>query len=148
MERTLIIIKPDALQRNLVGEITSRFEKKGLKIIGMKMMQLDDLKLEEHYAHLKDKPFFGDIKKFMKSYPVLLMVLEGLQVVQAVRLIVGSTNGVEADAGTIRGDLAMGNKNLVHASDSSENAQAEIYRFFNEDELFDYMKLDSGMIFD
>jgi len=148
MERTLIIIKPDALQRNLVGEITSRFEKKGLKIIGMKMMQLDDLKLEEHYAHLKDKPFFGDIKKFMKSYPVLLMVLEGLQVVQAVRLIIGSTNGVEADAGTIRGDLAMGNKNLVHASDSPENAQAEIYRFFNEDELFDYMKLDSDMIFD
>jgi len=74
--------------------------------------------------------------------------LEGLQVVQAVRLIIGSTNGVEADAGTIRGDLAMGNKNLVHASDSSENAQAEIYRFFNEDELFDYMKLDSDMIFD
>jgi len=148
MERTLIIIKPDGLQRNLVGEIIGRFERKGLKIIGMKMVQLDDLKLEEHYSHLKDKPFFGDIKKFMKSYPVLLMALEGVQVVQAVRLIVGSTNAVEADAGTIRGDLAMSNKNLVHASDSLENAEAEVKRFFNEDELFDYAKLDSDMIFD
>lgn len=146
MERTLIIIKPDALQRNLVGEIIGRFEKKGLKIVGLKMMELDDLKLEEHYAHLKDKPFFADIKKFMKSSPVLLMVLAGPQVVQAVRLIVGSTNGVEADAGTIRGDLAMTNKNLVHASDSVENAEAEVYRFFNEDELFDYKKIDWEMV--
>jgi len=148
MERTLIIMKPDALQRNLVGEIVGRFEKKGLKIIGMKMMQLDDLKLEEHYAHHKDKPFFEDIKKYMKSFPVLLMVLEGVQVVEAVRIIVGSTKGIEADAGTIRGDLAMSNKNLVHASDSPENAEVEIYRFFNEDELFNYKKLDADMIFD
>lgn len=146
MERTLIIIKPDALQRNLVGEIIGRFEKKGLKIVGMKMMELDDLKLDEHYAHLKDKPFFGDIKKFMKSSPVLLMVLAGPQVVQAVRLIVGSTNAVEADAGTIRGDLAMTNKNLIHASDSVANAETEVYRFFNEDELFDYKKIDWEMV--
>lgn len=148
MERTLIIFKPDALQRNLVGQIISRFEKKGLKIVGMKMMELDDLKLEEHYAHHKDKPFFEDIKKFMKSSPVLLMVLAGPQVVEAVRLLVGSTKGIEADSGTIRGDLAMTNKNLVHASDSVETAEAEIYRFFNEDELFDYRKNDWDWIFD
>ena len=81
MEKTLIIIKPDALQRNLVGEILTRFEKKGLKVVGMKMMELDDLKLEEHYAHIKDKPFFGDIKKYMKSSPVIILVLEGTQVI-------------------------------------------------------------------
>lgn len=144
----MIIIKPDALQRNLAGEIVSRFERKGLKIVGMKMMQLDDLKLDEHYAHHQDKPFFTDLKRFMKSSPVLLLVLEGPSVVDAVRLIVGSTKGIEADAGTIRGDLAMTNKNLVHASDSMENAEAEIYRFFNEDELFDYRKIDWDMVFE
>lgn len=148
MERTLIIIKPDALQRNLVGEIISRFEKKGLKIVGLKMMELDDLKLDEHYAHHLDKPFFGNLKKFMKSSPVLLMVLAGPEAVQAVRIICGSTKGVEADAGTIRGDLAMTNWNLVHASDSLATAETEIYRFFNEDELFDYKKLDSTMVYE
>lgn len=148
MERTLIIIKPDALQRNLAGEIIGRFERKGLKIVGLKMMELDDLKLDEHYAHHLDKPFFGNLKKFMKSAPVLLMVLEGPAVIQACRIICGSTKGVEADAGTIRGDLAMTNWNLVHASDSLEMAEKEIYRFFNEDELFKYKKLDSSMIYE
>ena len=148
MERTLVIIKPDALQRNLVGEIITRFEKKGLKIVGLKMMELNDLKLEEHYAQHKDRPFFEDIKKFMKSSPVLLLVLSGPQVVEAVRLITGSTKGVEADAGTIRGDLAMTNKNLVHASDTVANAETEVYRFFNEDELFDYNKIDWDMVFE
>lgn len=147
MERTLIICKPDALQRNLIGEITKRFERKGLKIVGMKMAQLDDLRLEEHYDFLKDKPFFGDIKEYMKSAPVVLMALEGAEVVQAVRLIVGSTKGVEADAGTIRGDMAMTNRNLVHASDSMENAKKEIERFFSEEELFDYGKIDVDMVF-
>ncbi len=148
MERTLIIIKPDALQRNLVGEIISRFEKKGLKIVGLKMMELDNLKLDEHYAHHKDQPFFGNLKKFMTSSPVLLMVLEGPEVIQACRIICGSTKGVEADAGTIRGDLSMTNWNLVHASDSLDTAEMEIYRFFNEDELFNYKKLDSAMIYE
>lgn len=148
MERTLVIIKPDALQRNLAGEIISRFEKKGLKIVGLKMMELDDLKLDEHYAHHQDKPFFKDLKKFMKSAPVLLMVLEGPEVIQAVRIICGSTKGVEADAGTIRGDLAMTNRNLVHASDSLATAEKEIYLFFNEDELFDYKKIDWAMVFE
>jgi len=148
MERTLIILKPDAIQRSLIGEIISRFERKGLKIAGMKMMQLDDLKLDEHYAHHKDKPFFGNLKNFMKSAPVLLMVLEGADVVKAVRIIVGSTSPIEADSGTIRGDLAMTNWNLVHASDSFESSEKEIYRFFNEDELFDYHKGNWEMVYE
>ena len=148
MEKTLIISKPDALQRNLVGEIVTRFEKKGLKVVGMKMVELDDLKLKEHYAHHKDKPFFGNLKKFMKSAPVILLALEGSQVIEACRIICGSTKGVEADAGTIRGDLAMTNWNLVHASDSLETAEAEIKRFFAEDELFNYGKLDASMIYE
>jgi len=147
MERTLIIIKPDALHRNLVGEIIRRFERKGLKISGMKMVQLDDLKLDEHYAHHKDKPFFDDLKSYMKISPVILMVLEGPEVIDAVRLVVGSTRGVEADAGTIRGDLAMTNRNLVHASDSLDTAKEEIARFFGEDDLFNYEKIDSEMVF-
>lgn len=148
MERTLIIVKPDALQRNLAGEIIQRFERKGLKIIGMKMVQLDDLKLIEHYAHHKDKPFFEGLKNYMKISPVILMVLEGPQVIEAVRIVVGSTKGVEADAGTIRGDLAMTNRNLVHASDSLETANREIARFFAEDELFEYKKIDYELVFE
>ncbi|MDP2946257.1 MAG: nucleoside-diphosphate kinase [bacterium] len=148
MERTLIIIKPDALQRSLVGEIIGRFEKKGLKIVGLKMRDLDDLKLNDHYSHHQDKPFFGNLKKFMKSSPVLLMALEGPEVVQAVRIICGSTKGVEADAGTIRGDLAMTNWNLVHASDSLATAEQEIKRFFNADELFNYSKVGWDMVYE
>ena len=148
MERTLIILKPDAIQRNLIGEIISRFEKKGLKIVGLKMVELDDLKLDEHYAHHKDKPFFGNLKNFMKSSPVLLLVLEGYDVVKAVRIIVGSTKPMEADSGTIRGDLAMTNWNLVHASDSLETSETEIKRFFKDDELFDYYKGNWEMVYE
>lgn len=143
MERTLIIIKPDALQRNLMGEIIGRFERKGLKLVGMKMVQLEDVLLDEHYAHHKDKPFFDGLKNFMKSAPVVVMVWEGLEAIPAVRLIVGPTKGRAADAGSIRGDLGMsGQANLLHASDSPENAEAEIKRFFNDEELFEYTKGD------
>lgn len=147
IERTLIIMKPDALQRNLVGEIVRRFELKGLKIIGMKMMALSDLHLDEHYAHHKDKPFFGELKKFMMSAPVVVMALEGAACVDAVRIIVGKTRGNEADAGSIRGDMSMGTMNLVHASDSPENAAAEVKRFFKEEELFQYRKVDYEFIY-
>ena len=148
MERTLVILKPDALQRNLVGEILARFERKGLKIIGCKMMRLDDAILAEHYAHHKDKPFFGQIKEFMKHSPVVVSVLEGAGAVKGVRLISGATVGVDADAGTTRGDLAMSNQNLVHASDSAETAEEEIKRFFALEELFDYKKLDDCMVYE
>jgi nucleoside-diphosphate kinase len=147
-ERTLIIIKPDALQRNLLGEIIARFERKGLKIIGLKMIGMDDVLLEKHYSHHKNKPFFKSLKKYMESSPVIIMVLEGLEVVNAVRLITGITKGREADAGTIRGDFAMSSQcNIIHASDSSDSAEKEIYRFFNNDELFDYNKIDFGYIY-
>ncbi|PIS05387.1 MAG: nucleoside-diphosphate kinase [Candidatus Buchananbacteria bacterium CG10_big_fil_rev_8_21_14_0_10_42_9] len=148
MEQSLIIFKPDALQRNLVGEIIRRFEQKGLKIIGLKMLSLDDTVLDEHYAHHKDKPFFADLKNFMKSYPVIVMALQGPDIVDAIRLIVGSTNAKEADAGTIRGDFGMSNLNLVHASDSAKTGKAEIKRFFKSDELFEYDKITDVMIYE
>ena len=147
-EQSLIILKPDALQRNLLGEIIHRFERKGLKVIGLKMMRLEDVVLEEHYGHLKDKPFFGDIKKFMKSSPVVVMALTGINAISAIRVVVGPTKGFEAAAGTIRGDFSMsGQSNIVHASDSPESASAEIKRFFKNDELFDYSKIDTPFIY-
>lgn len=141
MERTLVIIKPDAVQRGLIGEVTSRFEKKGLKLLAMKMTYLDDLTLKEHYSHLADKPFFPGIAKFMKSSPAIFQVWAGLDVVNAVRILAGITKSSEADAGSIRGDLAMSIQcNVIHASDSIENAEIEVKRFFNEEDLFEYDK--------
>lgn len=141
MERTLIILKPDAVQRDLVGEIIGRLERKGLKLIGLKMMSLDKAVLAAHYAHIVDKPFYKDVESFMQSSPVVVLALEGYECVASVRLVVGATNPREATAGTIRGDLAMGNgRNLIHASDSKENGQSEVTRFFTNDELFDYQK--------
>jgi nucleoside-diphosphate kinase len=114
---------------------------KGLKIIGVKMMTLDEAILREHYAHIADKPFFPGVSSFMRSSPVVAVCLEGLDVVNAVRLLCGITKAREADAGTIRGDLAMSVAcNVVHASDTVENAAAEVKRFFNPDDLFDYDK--------
>lgn len=141
MERTLIIAKPDALQRGLVGEIISRLERKGLKLIGLKMASLDNMLLKAHYSEHIEKPFYADLEDFMKSSPVVLMAWEGYECVSSVRLIVGATNPRLADAGTIRGDLAMGNgRNLVHASDSKQSGKDEVDRFFGEDELHFYDK--------
>ena len=141
MQRTLILVKPDAIQRGLVGEVITRFERKGLKMVGCKMISLDEAILREHYAHISDKPFFPGVEKFMKSSPVVAMVWEGLEAVDAVRLIVGITKAREADAGTIRGDLAMSvSCNVIHASDSLETAEKEVKRFFKEDEMFEYFK--------
>jgi len=148
MERTLVLLKPDSLQRNLLGEIISRFERKGLKIVGLKMMKLRDEVLNEHYSHHKDKPFFQCLVKFMESSPVVAMVLEGVEAIEAVRLLCGPTLGRKADAGSIRGDYCMSQqKNIIHASDSSENAEKEIWRFFNTDEIFDYKKIDFSAIY-
>jgi len=139
MERTLILIKPDALQRGLVGEVTTRLEKKGLKLVGNKMMNLSEELLLEHYAHIADKPFFPGVKDFMMSTPVIIQCWEGAEVVETVRLICGITNARKADAGTIRGDLSMSlQSNVVHASDSLETALVEVPRFFKEDELFEW----------
>lgn len=143
MERTLILIKPDAIQRSLVGEIISRFERKGLKLIGMKMMSLDEAILREHYAHIADKSFYPGVEQFMMSSPVIAMCLEGLEVVQAVRILCGITKARAAEAGSIRGDLAMSlSCNVIHASDTVENAEQEVKRFFKADELFGYNKTE------
>jgi len=147
-EKTLIIIKPDAIQRNLTGEIINRFEKKGLKITGLKMMSVSDALLEEHYAHIKDKPFFPGIRDFMKACPVIVVALEGINAVSAVRLLVGPTKAWEADAGTIRGDFSLSTQsNIVHASDSIESGEIEVDRFFTKDELFSYQKIDTDFIY-
>ncbi len=147
-ERSLIIIKPDAIQRSLVGKIITRFEEKGLKLIGMKMMQLEDALIEAHYGHLKEKPFFPSIKKFMQSAPVIVFAVSGINAVNAVRLIVGPTKGYEADAGSIRGDYSLSTQsNVVHASDSKENAEQEIERFFAPYEILDYDKVDTKFVF-
>lgn len=147
-EKTLIILKPDALQRSLFGEIISRFEKKGLKIVGMKMIKLSDALLAEHYAHHKSKPFFAGLKRFMKSAPVMVAVLEGLEAVGVVRMMIGPTSGRRADAGSVRGDFSIsGQTNIIHASDSISTARKEISRFFKKNELFSYRKIDYEFIY-
>ncbi len=147
-EKSLIIVKPDAVQRNLIGEIVSRIERKGLKIVGMKMMSIEDALLEEHYVHIKDKPFFPGIRDFMKSCPVIVFAVEGINAVSALRLLVGPTKAWEANAGTIRGDFSLSTQsNLVHASDSVENGEVEVMRFFTKDELFAYEKIDTDFIY-
>ncbi len=141
MQQTLVLIKPDAIQRGLFGNIMRRFEDKGLKMVGCKMIALGDKTLEEHYAHVADKPFFVGMRKFMKSTPIIAMVWEGKEVVEVVRLLCGGTNARQADVGTIRGDLSMSIQyNVVHASDSLEAAKVEVERFFNPEEIFEYKK--------
>jgi len=147
-EKILIIIEPDAIMRGLVGEVFNRFERKGFKIIGTKMIKLNDILLDEHYAHHKDKPFFQGIKDFMTSAPVILIALSGVNASAAARLVAGQTVGHEADAGTIRGDFSMSiQSNIVHVSDSVENGEIEVARFFNDDELFQYKKIDESFIY-
>jgi nucleoside-diphosphate kinase len=149
MERTLIIAKPDALQRGLIGEIISRLERKGLKLIGIKMCSLDEAMLREHYAEHVDKSFYGGLEQFMKSSPVVLMAWEGYQCVESVRVLVGATNPREAAPGSIRSDLAIGTgRNLIHASDSQASGAAEIASFFDDDELFDYDKAEYVHIYE
>lgn len=147
-EKSLIIIKPDAVQRNLIGEIITRFERKGLKVVGLKMMSIEDTLLEEHYSHIKDKPFFPGTRNFMKSCPVVVMALEGINAISSIRILVGTTKAWEADAGTIRGDFSLSTQsNIVHASDSVENGIVEVGRFFKDEELFNYKKVDTDFIY-
>lgn len=143
MEKTLIIFKPSAIQRELTGEILSRFERKGLRIAGIKMIQLTEELLNEHYAHLTEKPFFRILKDAMQITPVIVLCLEGIEAVKVVRTMTGETNGRYANSGTIRGDFSVSSQeNIIHASDSVENAIIEINRFFNTDEIFDYEKIN------
>lgn len=139
MEKTLVILKPCTVQRGLIGEIITRFEKKGLRLAGMKMTWLTDEILSEHYAHLKDRPFFQRIKDAMNVCPAIVCCWEGVDAIQVVRLMAGATNGRNAQPGTIRGDYSMSvQENIVHASDSPETAAIEIQRFFQDSEIYDY----------
>ncbi len=139
MERTLVILKPCTIQRGLIGEVLSRFEKRGLKLVAMKMVQLDGEILRKHYAHLAQKPFYPIIEKSMMAAPVVLCCWEGIDAVSVVRAMAGSTNGRVAAPGTLRGDYCMSHQeNIVHASDTVENAQAELERFFAPQDYCDY----------
>jgi nucleoside-diphosphate kinase len=133
MERTLILLKPDCLENKVAGQVISRFEEKNYTIVSTRMIQLDDTLLREHYAHVAHLPFFPEIESFMSSRPVLAMILEGENIVQGVRDLLGPTDSTVAPKGTIRGDLGTDRmRNVVHASDSPENAQIEIDRFFSD----------------
>ena len=148
MQKTLVILKPCTLQRGLIGEITNRFERKGLRLVGMKMMQLTDDILSEHYAHLSGKPFFQRVKDSMMAAPVIACCYEGVDAVQTVRNMAGATNGRMALPGTIRGDYSMSiQENIVHTSDSLENAEAELKRFFKPEEIFDYKQATFGFLY-
>ena len=133
MSRTLILVKPDGVQRQLVGDVLGRFERKGLKIQQLKLVPLATDVVQEHYAHLNDKPFFGELVSFMTQSPVVAAILEGPSAVEVARQVIGATNPIEAAMGSIRGDLAIeAGENVVHGSDSDENAEIEIKRFFPE----------------
>ncbi len=139
IEKTLVILKPCTLQRALVGEITNIFERKGLRLCGMKMVQLTDEVLSEHYAHLSEKPFFQRVKDAMMVCPVIVCCYEGVDAIAAVRALAGPTNGRLAAPGTIRGSYCMSfQENIVHASDSPETAEIELKRFFKPEEIFEY----------
>jgi nucleoside-diphosphate kinase len=141
MERTFIILKPDCIQRGISGEIISRFEKKGLKIVGMKLLLVSKEKAEYHYAEHKEKPFFGELVDFITSSPVVVMVLEGDDAIKMARKLSGATKAIDAEPGTIRGDYVLHTgQNIVHTSDSEESAKREINNFFNEKEIVSYKR--------
>ena len=141
MERTLVLLKPDAVQRALVGEILSRLERKGLRFAAMKLMLVSEELAHRHYGEHEGKPFFGELVSFITSGPVLAMIVEGENAVALVRSLMGATNPVEASPGTVRGDLGIAiGMNLIHGSDSSESAARETALFFGDGETLDYQR--------
>lgn len=147
-ELSLVILKPDAVSRWITWKIIDRFEIKGLKLIANKMSRLDEWLLKDHYAHLADKPFFSDILNYMTSAPVILQVWGWNNVVEVIRKLVWATNPLEANPWTVRHDFAINiDKNLIHASDSIENAKIEINRFFEENEINYYNRVDESMVY-
>jgi nucleoside-diphosphate kinase len=137
MERSLVLIKPDAMQRSLAGVIISRLEKRGLKIIGMKLLQMDKTLAQKHYAIHKDKDFFNDLVEFITSTPIIAAVFEGERAIEAIRQTMGATDPLKASPGSVRGDFGLDiQQNLVHGSDSAENAEREIGLFFSPGEIF------------
>lgn len=147
MERSLIIFKPDCVQRMLVGRILQRFEEKGLRIVGMKLQQSPRAQVEQHYAVHRERPFFNSLVEFMTAGPVVIACLEGPQAIQVVRNLLGPTDGKTAPPGTIRGDFGLDKQyNLVHASDSPESASTEIKLFFKPEELVSYARVGDPWI--
>lgn len=147
MERTLILVKPDGVQRGLMGEIVSRFERRGLKLIGMKFIQMSEDLANQHYAVHKERPFFNDLVSYITSGPVLAMVWEGNDAIAAARATIGSTKPVEAAPGSIRGDFGMEiGRNLVHGSDSPENGIKEANLFFKAEELVTWTRATESWI--
>lgn len=148
MEKTFLMVKPDGVQRNLIGEIVNRFEKKGFKLVGAKFMIISDELAKQHYGEHEGKPFFKNLVDFITSGPVFAMVWEGEQVIKTARHMIGSTNPLEAENGTIRGDFGMVvHKNIIHGSDSLESAAREISLFFNKDDVLTYTKQDHQWIY-
>ncbi len=149
MERTFVMIKPDGVQRGLIGEIISRLERKGLKIVAMKMINVERDLAERHYAEHKEKPFFQSLVDYITSGPVVAMVVEGKNAVKVVRTLVGATNPQEALPGTIRGDFGMEiGRNVIHASDSLESAEREISLFFKPEEIVEYRRIDEDWLYE
>jgi len=149
MERTFVMIKPDGVQRGLIGEIISRIERKGLKIVAMKMLNVERELAERHYEEHRGKPFFESLIEYITSGPVVAMVVEGKNAVSVMRKIVGATNPQEASPGTIRGDFGMDiGRNVIHASDSPESAQREISLFFKPEEIVEYRRIDEEWVYE
>ncbi|MFZ0445391.1 MAG: nucleoside-diphosphate kinase [Bacillus sp. (in: firmicutes)] len=148
MEKTFLMVKPDGVQRNLIGEIVSRFEQKGFQLVGGKLMSISKELAEEHYGEHKERPFFGELVDFITSGPVFAMIWEGENVITTARQMMGSTNPKDAALGTIRGDFGVTvGKNIIHGSDSPESAVREIGLFFNNEELVQYDKLMNQWIY-
>ncbi len=147
METTLILLKPDTVERGFIGNVISRIEQKGLKINGLKMMQLDDAIIAEHYDFLADKPFFPSIQSYMKRTPVVALAVSGVNAIATVRMLTGATNPQEALPGSIRGDLGLTiDGNIIHASDSAETAEVELKRFFKWENVFEYSRGFDGVL--
>lgn len=148
MERTVVLIKPDGVQRGLIGEIIHRFEVKGLKLSALKMMNMTDEIIDEWYAHHKDKPFFPSLKAFMTSYPIVAMVWEGIEAASVVRKMIGITQARQAEPGTVRGDYAISTQmNLIHASETAEAAQKELGILFSDTDIFTWERTDSPHLY-
>lgn len=149
MEKSFVMIKPDAVERRLMGKILTKFEEKGLQIIAAKMMLIDEELAKQHYGEHSEKPFFKSLVEYITSAPVLAMVIQGDECISVIRKIVGATNPKEAELGTIRGDYGMDTgRNIIHASDALESAKREISLFFDESEIMDYNMPDNNMIYE
>ena len=147
MQTTLILLKPDTIERSLIWEVISRIERKWLKIVGLKMMQLDDAIINEHYDFLADKPFFPNIVKYMQRTPIVAIAVSGKDAITTVRTLTGATNPAEALPWSIRWDFGLTiDWNIIHASDSEENAKIELNRFFKWEGIFDYNKLTDEVL--